>query len=55
LTVAARDAAVEQELKTERKMAMLIYIIIIYISFLVFIGIIYVISATFLLEMVKSQ
>lgn len=54
LSVAARDAAAEQELKTERKMAMLIYIIIIYISFLVFIGIIYVISSTFLTEMVKA-
>jgi flagellar protein FlaJ len=53
LTVAARDAAAEQELKTERKVSMLIYIIIIYISFLVFIGIIYIISSTFLLEMVK--
>ncbi|MCX9085720.1 MAG: type II secretion system F family protein [Candidatus Methanoperedens sp.] len=55
LTVAARDAAAEQELKTERKMAMLIYIIIIYISFMVFIGIIYVISSTFLTEMVKAS
>ena len=33
---------------------MFIYIIIIYISFLVFIGIIYVISSTFLEEMVKA-
>jgi flagellar protein FlaJ len=54
LSVAARDAAAEQELKTERKISMLIYIIIIYISFLVFIGIIYVISSTFLTEMVKA-
>jgi len=55
LTVAARDAAAEQELKTERKVSMLIYIIIIYISFMVFIGIIYIISSTFLLEMVKAS
>lgn len=55
LTVAARDAAAEQELKTERKVSMLIYIIIIYISFIVFIGIIYVISSTFLTEMVKAS
>lgn len=55
LTVAARDAAAEQELKTERKVAMLIYIIIIYISFMVFIGIIYIISSTFLMEMVKAS
>lgn len=55
LSVAARDAAVEQELKTERKVSMLIYIIIIYISFIVFVGIIYIISSTFLLEMVKAS
>lgn len=54
LSVAARDAAAEQELKNERKTAMFIYIIIIYISFFVFIGIIYVISTTFLQEMVKA-
>lgn len=55
LTVAARDAAAEQELKNERKMSMFIYIVIIYISFLVFIGIIYIISTTFLTEMVKAS
>jgi flagellar protein FlaJ len=54
LNVAARDAAAEQELKSERSVSMFIYIIIIYISFLVFIGIIYVISSTFLEEMVKA-
>jgi len=54
LNVAARDAAAEQELKNERRVSMFIYIIIIYISFLVFIGIIYVISTTFLEEMVKA-
>lgn len=54
LTVAARDASAEQELKNERKISMLIYIIIIYISFLVFVGIIYIISTTFLEEMVKA-
>ena len=54
LSVAARDAAAEEELKTERRVSMFIYIVIIYISFLVFIGIIYVISATFLEEMVKA-
>ncbi len=54
LSVAARDAAAEQELKNERRVSMFIYIIIIYISFLVFIGIIYVISSTFLEEMVKA-
>lgn len=54
LTVAARDASAEQELKHERKISMFIYIVIIYISFLVFIGIIYIISTTFLEEMVKA-
>ncbi len=54
LSVAARDAAAEQELKNERRVSMFIYIIIIYISFFVFIGIIYIISTTFLTEMVKA-
>jgi len=54
LNVAARDAAAEQELKNERRVSMFIYLVIIYISFLVFVGIIYVISATFLEEMVKA-
>ncbi|MCZ7357845.1 MAG: type II secretion system F family protein [Candidatus Methanoperedens sp.] len=54
LSVAARDAAAEQELKNERRVSMFIYIVIIYISFLVFIGIIYIISSTFLQEMVKA-
>lgn len=54
LNVAARDVSAEQELKTERKINMFIYVVIIYISFLVFIGIIYIISTTFLEEMVKA-
>jgi flagellar protein FlaJ len=54
LNVAARDVAAEQELKTERKTNMFIYVVIIYISFLVFIGIIYIISTTFLEQMVKA-
>ncbi len=54
LNVAARDVTAEQELKTERRINMFIYVIIIYISFLVFIGIIYIISTTFLTEMVKA-
>jgi len=54
LTVAARDAAAEQELKNERMVSMFIYIIIIYMSFIIFIGIIYVISSTFLEQMVKA-
>ncbi len=54
LNVAARDVSAEQELKTERRINMFIYVVIIYISFLVFIGIIYIISTTFLNEMVKA-
>ncbi|HMB45399.1 MAG TPA: type II secretion system F family protein, partial [Candidatus Methanoperedens sp.] len=54
LNVAARDVAAEQELKNERKVNMFIYVVIIYISFMVFIGIIYIISTTFLAEMVKA-
>ena len=54
LNVAARDVAAEQDLKNERKTNMFIYVVIIYISFLVFVGIIYIISTTFLTEMVKA-
>lgn len=54
LNVAARDASAEQELKSERRINMFIYVVIIYISFLVFVGIIYIISTTFLEEMVKA-
>lgn len=54
LNVAARDVSAEQELKSERRINMFIYVVIIYMSFLVFIGIIYIISTTFLEEMVKA-
>ncbi|WP_406669905.1 type II secretion system F family protein [Methanolobus sp. ZRKC4] len=54
LMVAARDAASEQGMKRERTMSMMIYIVIIYISFLVFVGVIYVISTTFLSEMAQA-
>ncbi|MEA1984214.1 MAG: type II secretion system F family protein [Euryarchaeota archaeon] len=54
LLVAARDAATEQDMKRERSVNMMIYIVIIYISFLVFVGVIYVISTTFLTEMAAA-
>lgn len=54
LRVAARDAASDQDMKRERSMNMMIYIVIIYISFLVFVGVIYVISTTFLTEMARA-
>jgi len=51
LSVAARDAETEQTLRKERAMNMMIYIVIIYISFLVFVGVIYVITDSFLTQM----
>ena len=54
LMVAARDAAYEQEMKGERAMTMMIYIVIIYMSFLVFVCVIFVISTTFLAEMAAA-
>jgi Archaeal flagella assembly protein J len=54
LMVAARDASSEQGMKRERGMSMMIYIVIIYISFMVFVGVIYVISTTFLTEMAEA-
>ncbi len=54
LLVAARDAASEQSMKRERSMNMMIYIVIIYIAFFVFVGVIYVISTTFLAEMANA-
>lgn len=54
LMVAAQDASFEQEMQKERSTNMLIYIVIIYISFSVFIGVVYVISTTFLTEMANA-
>ncbi|MBC7085956.1 MAG: type II secretion system F family protein [Methanomethylovorans sp.] len=54
LIVAARDATSEQTMRRERSMSMMIYIVIIYISFLVFVGVIFVISTTFLAEMAAA-
>lgn len=54
LLVAAHDAASEQSMKRERAMSMMIYIVIIYISFMVFVGVIYIISTTFLAEMAAA-
>ncbi|MHC1576066.1 MAG: type II secretion system F family protein [Methanosarcinaceae archaeon] len=54
LLVVARDADIEQDMKRERTVNMMIYIVIIYISFLVFVGVIYVISTTFLSEMAAA-
>lgn len=51
LMIAANDALFEQDMNKERSVNMLIYIVIIYISFAVFIGVVFVISTTFLTEM----
>jgi len=55
LSVAARDAETEQTLRKERAMNMMIYIVIIYISFLVFVGVIYVITDSFLSRMAAAS
>ncbi|MCS3923082.1 type II secretion system F family protein [Methanosalsum natronophilum] len=54
LRVAARDATAYQNLKSERTMNMMIYIVIIYIAYFVFVGVIYVVSSTFLEEMAAA-
>ena len=54
LLVAARDASLEKEMQNERSTNMLIYVMIIYISFMVFVGVVYVISTTFLTEMANA-
>ena len=54
LLVAARDASLEKEMQNERSTNMLIYVMIIYISFMVFIGVVYVISTIFLTEMANA-
>jgi len=54
LSVAARDAETEQTLRKERAMNMMIYIVIIYISFIVFVGVIYVITDSFLTQMAMA-
>ena len=48
LTIAASDAQITRTLKEERKINMFMYVIVIYISFGVFLLIVYVLAATFL-------
>ncbi|MCK5661365.1 MAG: type II secretion system F family protein, partial [Methanosarcinales archaeon] len=54
LLVAARDAAKERKMAKERFVNMMIYIVIILMSFMVFLVVVYVISASFLTEMAKA-
>jgi flagellar protein FlaJ len=48
LSIAATDAQVTRTMKDERKMNMFMYVIVVYISFGVFLLIVYVLAATFL-------
>ncbi|MGB7533293.1 MAG: type II secretion system F family protein [Halobacteriota archaeon] len=48
LSIAATDAQVTRTMKDERKMNMFMYVIVVYISFAVFLLIVYVLAATFL-------
>lgn len=54
LLVAARDASKERKMAKERFLGMIIYIVIILMSFSVFLLVVYVISASFLTEMAKA-
>jgi flagellar protein FlaJ len=48
LTIAARDADIQYQLKKERNAEMFVYVFIIYISFMVFLFIVYILAAYFL-------
>ncbi|HDM36561.1 MAG TPA: hypothetical protein ENG09_04845 [Candidatus Syntrophoarchaeum butanivorans] len=54
LYLSAKDTEMAEELDRERFTNMLIYVIIIYIAFLVFIGIIFIISSSFLPVMAEA-
>ena len=54
LMISAKDASSAELLRRERMSNMFMYVIIIYISFLVFIGIVYIISTTFLSTLAES-
>jgi len=54
LMVSAKDASNAELLRRERLTNMFMYVIIIYISFFVFIGIVYIISSTFLSTLAES-
>jgi len=54
LMISAKDASNAELLRRERLTNMFMYVIIIYISFFVFIGIVYIISTTFLSTLAES-
>ncbi len=55
LHLCARDAELERTLAKERKVSMLIYVIIIYIAFFAFLGIMYMLFTKFFPSMFKSS
>ena len=52
--VSAKDASNAELMRRERLTNMFMYVIIVYISFFVFIGIVYIISTTFLSTLAES-
>ncbi|MET1123996.1 MAG: type II secretion system F family protein [Archaeoglobaceae archaeon] len=54
LMISAKDASNAELMRRERAMNMFAYVIIVYIAFFVFIGIVYVISSTFLSTLAES-
>ncbi len=54
LMISARDASNAELLRRERFSNMFMYVVIIYISFFVFIGIVYIITTTFLATLAES-
>ena len=54
LMISAKDASNAELLRKERQSNMFMYVIIIYISFFVFIGIVYIITTTFLATLAQS-
>ncbi len=54
LMISAKDASSAELLRRERATNMFMYVIIVYIAFFVFIGIVYVISSTFLSTLAES-
>ncbi|RUM34007.1 MAG: type II secretion protein F [Archaeoglobus sp.] len=54
LMISAKDASNAELLRKERQSNMFMYVIIIYISFFVFIGIVYIITTTFLTTLAQS-
>ncbi|MEM0303169.1 MAG: type II secretion system F family protein [Archaeoglobaceae archaeon] len=54
LTTSAKDASAAELLRRERATSMFTYVVIIYIAFFVFIGIVYIIASTFLSTLAQA-